>query len=37
MEKQTFTNTITVNDENFDDKVLQTDITALVGFWAEWS
>ncbi len=37
MEKQIFTNTITVNDENFDDEVLQSDIPVLVDFWAEWS
>ena len=36
MEKQTFTNTITVNDENFDDEVLRSDIPVLVDFWAEW-
>ena len=36
MEKQTFTNPITVNDENFDDEVLRSDIPVLVDFWAEW-
>ena len=36
MEKQTFTSTITVNDENFDDEVLRSDIPVLVDFWAEW-
>ena len=36
MEKQTFTNTITVNDENFDNVVLQSDIRVLVDFWGEW-
>ncbi len=36
MEKQTITHTITVNDENFDDEVLQSDIPVLVDFWAEW-
>ena len=36
MEKETFTSTITVNDENFDDEVLRSDIPVLVDFWAEW-
>ena len=36
MEKQTFTSTITVNDENFGDEVLRSDIPVLVDFWAEW-
>jgi thioredoxin len=36
MEKQTFTSTITVNDENFDGEVLRSDIPVLVDFWAEW-
>ncbi len=36
MENRTFTGTITVNDENFDDEVLQSDIPVLVNFWAEW-
>jgi len=36
MDKQTFTNTITVNDENFGDEVLQSDTPVLVDFWAEW-
>ncbi len=36
MEKQTFTGTITVNDENFDAEVLRSDIPVLVDFWAEW-
>ena len=36
MEKQTFASTITVNDENFSDEVLRSDILVLVDFWAEW-
>ncbi len=36
MEKQAVTSTITVNDENFDDEVLRSDIPVLVDFWAEW-
>ncbi len=36
MEKQIVTSTITVNDENFDDEVLRSDIPVLVDFWAEW-
>ncbi len=36
MEKQTFISTITVNDENFDDEVLRSNIPVLVDFWAEW-
>ncbi len=36
MEKEIFTSTITVNDENFDDEVLRSDIPVLVDFWAEW-
>jgi len=36
MENETVTSTITVNDENFDDEVLRSDIPVLVDFWAEW-
>ncbi len=36
MDKQDSTNTITVNDENFDKEVLQSDIPVLVDCWAEW-
>ena len=36
MENETVTSTITVNDENFDEEVLRSDIPVLVDFWAEW-
>lgn len=36
MENQTLTNTITVNDKNFDQEVLRSDAPVLVDFWAEW-
>ena len=36
MEKQEFTSTININDENFSEEVLRSDIPVLVDFWAEW-
>ena len=36
MDEQNSPNTITVNNENFDKEVLQSDILVLVDFWAEW-
>ncbi len=36
MDKQNPANTITVNDENFDEVVLQSNIPVLVDFWAQW-
>ena len=36
MDQPNSTNTITVNDENFDEEVLKSDIPVLVDFWAEW-
>ena len=29
-------NMITLNDDNFEDEVLNSDIPVLVDFWAEW-
>ncbi len=29
-------NTITVNDDNFDSEVINSNVPVLVDFWAEW-